>query len=77
MDTAGVTLNYLGPIRSAWRQKNANMEEHYILPLRAAFRVVGPWKTGAALALAAIDSELSSGGPVSATLLLDIDVSLP
>jgi len=53
------------------------MEEHYILPLRAAFRVIGPWKTAVALAIASIDAELSSGGPVSATLALDIDVDLP
>ncbi len=77
MDAAGVTLNYLEPVRAAWRQRNANMEEHYILPLRAAFRVTGPWKTAVALALASIDAELSSGGPVSATLALDIDVDLP
>jgi len=77
MDAAGVTLNYLEPVRAAWRQRNANMEEHYILPLRAAFRVIGPWKTAVALAIASIDAELSSGGPVSATLALDIDVDLP
>lgn len=77
MNTVGVTFSAPEGPRPAWRQKNANMEEHYILSLVASFRVVGDWADAVEAALVEVDLEQSPEGGSSGTLSLDIDVTLP
>jgi hypothetical protein len=73
----GVTLVYLSPVITVNRMRNANLEEHFVLPLTVTFRVVGPWLPVTVLAAAEVDYEASLAPAGSATLSLDIDVNLP
>lgn len=73
---SGITVLYKGPVRRQNRMKNSESEPHFILPVRVGFRTVGPWKTANIATNFNTDLEVSSEGPVSATLLLDIDVDV-